>query len=324
MVASDCSCCDWRLWFNGEKGGTWLRGMYAVAVGVRSWSKCEIFTNLAPAPLQDFFPSDNPANRWATVSSDELAAWPISMTWGAIDYGKPATQQRMIQQYEQVIATPRVAEIDTSMLWMADLLIWSSRHCTSNFDREDPDVLACGRDQVFRDNTTCAGTWVENLYDLREKTFALENPEVCLPYEGGICRPTRQMHPDDILELGIDAGGAESWCPVIDGWSEEKFGFCLQRWRELTGGGGNLVLLNETGTPRECSGEFDNDENVLVPIPISSSPTMYAYNLLTHENTLDMLAETRAICDDDPELRCFLSGTKFPFLVMMLTSSRYR
>jgi hypothetical protein len=230
------------------------------------------------------------------------------MTWGAIDYASPSAQMRMIQQYEQVISTPRVAEIDTKLLWMADLLIWSSRHCTENFDRDDPEVLACGRDQVFSDGTTCSGTWVENTSNLREKIFSEDNPDICLAYEGGICRPSRQMHPDDLDEFGGDIDEATSWCPVMDSWSNEKLGFCLQRWRELTGGGGSLLLLNETGTSAGCSGEYHTDQSVLVPIPISSSPIMYAYDLLSHELTLEMLEETRAICDDDPESHCFLTG----------------
>jgi hypothetical protein len=244
------------------------------------------------------------------------------MNWGALDYADPDTQQRMIQQYEKVIDTTHVTEIDTKQLWIADFLVWTSRHCTSNFGRDDPEVFACGHDQVFeKDNTNCAGIWVENIYGLREKLFANDYPDICLPYEEGICRPTRQMHPDDLGDLGVTNSSAKSWCPVFNNWSDEKFGFCLRKWREITGGTGSLIFGNETGTPAACSGEFYTDEDVIVPIPISSSPSMYVYNLVTHEKTLKMLKETRAICDDDPMIHCWLTGMKsyfclFYFFVM--------
>jgi len=263
--------------------------------------------------LEDFIPEDNQANRWATVSSEELAAWPIQINWGPVDYAKPETQMRMLQQFEDVVATGHVAEIDTKMLWMANFLIWSSLHCTENFDREDLDVLECGHDQVFEDGSTCSGAWLANTYNLREKTFADDTSDVCSAFQGGICRPTSQMHTSDLAELGINANTGGSWCPVIDNWSDEKLGFCLRQWRRFGGGGGGLVLLNETGTSAGCAGEFYSDEAVRVPIPISSSPTMYAYDLLTHERTLEMLEETRALCDDDEELHCFLSGTPYDY-----------
>ena len=212
----------------------------------------------------------------------------------------------MIQQFEKVIESKYVSNTDTKQLWMANFLIWTTRHCSSNFDREEPDVLACGRDQVFSDNSTCSGFWVENKLGLREKTFASEDPDICFPYEDGICRPTGQMHPDDLE--GLNSTLVTSWCPVID-WSDEKFSFCLRKWREINGGGSSLVLLNETGTPAECDGEFYNDEEVLVPIPISSSPDIFVSGLETHEVTLDMIKETRMLCDDDDKIHCWLSGT---------------
>lgn len=282
--------------------------IWAIAIALIAVGSIGLTERRVGLGLEDFIPEDNQANRWATVSSTELAAWPIQVNWGPIDYANPETQMRMLQQFEDVVASTHVAEIDTKMVWMANLLVWSSRHCTSNFGRDNLGVLECGHDQVFEDGSTCSGSWVQNTYNLREKIFADGNSAVCSAFEGGICRPTSQMHPSDIAELGIDEDAAGSWCPVIENWSDEKLSFCLRQWRRFGGGGGGLVLLNETGTSTGCAGEYYSDESVQVPIPISSSPTMYAYDLVTHETTIEMLQETRALCDDDGEVRCFLSG----------------
>jgi len=264
--------------------------------------------------LEDFFPAENQASRWATVNSEELASWVIQMQWGKLDYANPDTQLRVIQQYENIINTTYVTELDTKQLWIANFLIWTSRHCTSNFGRDNPEVFECGRDEVFEDGSTCAGVWVENTYGLRDKLFKEDYPDLCLPYEHGICRPTRQMHEEDLADLGlVDSNDGKSWCPVVDNWSNEKFSFCLRRWRELTGGSGSLVLANRTGTPTECSGEYHTDEDVVVPIPISSSPNMYVSGLTSHETTLDMLEETRALCDDDPDIQCWLTGAPYDY-----------
>jgi hypothetical protein len=78
-----------------------------------------------------------------------------------------------------------------------------------------------------------------------------------------------------------------------------------------------LILEYETGTPAVCIGEYLNDEEVRVPIPYSVSPTMNSFGLYSHEITLDMIEETRAICDDDPDLHCWLTG-KFRLLLSVL------
>ena len=31
----------------------------------------------------------------------------------------------------------------------------------------------------------------------------------------------------------------------------------------------------------------------------------------SHDDTLEMIEETRAICDDDPELHCWMNGIPF-------------
>jgi hypothetical protein len=88
---------------------------------------------------------------------------------------------------------------------------------------------------------------------------------------------------------------------------------CLRKWREITGGSGRLVLEDDGGTPTECAGEFNKDETVLVPIPYSAGPTMFAFGLFSHEITLDMIEETRAVCDDDPEIHCWLTGIPYEY-----------
>jgi hypothetical protein len=229
------------------------------------------------------------------------------MNWGAIDYSKPDTQMRLIKQFEDVVATSNVGEVDTKRLWLADFALWTTYQCTENFDREIPENLECGHDQIFLDdNSTCAGTWKPNIYGLREKVFA--DLDTCVAFEGGICRPMKEMHPNDLEGVDVDTTSEELWCPVFEGWGEAKMSFCLRKWREITGGSGRLVLEDDGGTPTECAGEFNKDETVLVPIPYSAGPTMFAFGLFSHEITLDMIEETRAVCDDDPEIHCWLTG----------------
>jgi hypothetical protein len=228
------------------------------------------------------------------------------MNWGKVDYSNPNNQMRVIKQFEDVVGTAQVGEVDTKRLWLADFLAWTTHQCTGNFDREDPDSLECGHNQVYslEDNSTCTGTWKPNSFGLREKVFA--DLDTCVSFEGGICRPKSEMHPLDDFE---EDGEVESWCPVFEGWSDDKLQFCLGKWRGFTGGGGRLVLANSTGTPTECDGEFFDDETVVVPIPYSAGPTMFAFDLFSHEITIDMIEETRKFCDDDEEIHCWLEGT---------------
>mmetsp|Transcript_28268 Transcript_28268/g.65473 ORF Transcript_28268/g.65473 Transcript_28268/m.65473 type:complete len:693 (-) Transcript_28268:101-2179(-) len=267
--------------------------------------------------LEDFFPSFHQANVWATVRTEELASWSMGMSWGAIDYGKPESQMGMIRQFEEVVASPHVAEIDTKQLWMARFLIWTSRQCSTNFDRDDGDVLECGRDQIWpEDDSTCSGYWVYNSIGLREKAFS--DGVTCTPNEGGICRPTSQMHPQDLLDLGINPRNptnlTASWCPVFSGWSDEKFAFCLRRWSNFTGGGGGLLTVEDTATENPtCSGDYYSDSEIEVPIRLSQSPTMFALDLFSHDDTIDLIKETRVFCDDDESLHCWLSGIPYDY-----------
>jgi len=270
--------------------------------------------------LEDFFPSTNPAGTWATVRTESLASWSIGINWGALDYTDPTTQLKMIKQFEDVVATPHVAEVDTKRLWLADFLMWTTPHCEENFDRENFDILECGRDQIFDPSTnlTCSATWVSNDIGLREKTFQSIMDEVCYPHEGGICRPGKEMHPVDLISLGLDPTDPdsyqdESYCPTIDGWSDAQWQFCLVQWRNTTGyTGGRFILEEDLGSPiSDCQGSYNNDENFTWPIPFSSGPTMFAFDLFSHQDTLDMMEETRSICDDDEELHCWLTGIPF-------------
>ena len=244
------------------------------------------------------------------------------MNWGEVNYTDPNVQMRVIKQFEDVVATDRVAQVDTKRLWLADFLVWTSYQCTHNFDRLDADVLECGVDQVWPvDNSTCTGSWLPNDFELREKVIE-EDLNVCVAFEEGICRPTKQMPPMDLMNSGVDVTSTEDadsldtqvWCPVVQGWTDDKLQYCVSKWREITNGGsGKLIVVdgeNGMGTPYpECDGEYLSDETVAVPILFASSPTMYAYDLFTHEITIDVIEETRAICDDDPEIHCFMTGT---------------
>ena len=225
----------------------------------------------------------------------------------------------MIKQFEQIVAHPNVAQVDTKRLWIANLALWTTRMCDANVARTNPEIDRCGRGRIYPlDNSTCAGTWKTNTFGLRQKTFN-DGKGQCNPYEGGICRRYSKMHPADLMDLGIDPKNVSSatkhevWCPVFEGWSNDKLRFCLQQWRSLTGGGGNLVLEDAHGSQTQCEGEFYSDERVKVPIPYSSGPTMFSFDLTSHEITTRVIEETRAICDYDDEIHCWLTGVPYSY-----------
>ena len=171
---------------------------------------------------------------------------------------------------------------------------------------------------LFSDGSTCSGTWRRNTLGLRNKLF--NSDDTCQAYEMGVCRPTSQMHPDDLESLKanneytpiIDAN--ESWCPVFEGWSEDKLKFCLEKWRLYTGDKGDLLLAPNTATVYDgCEGEFLADDKILSPVKISSSPTMFGIRLFTHQDTVNLIQETRKICDEDDDVHCFMSGAPYQY-----------
>lgn len=238
----------------------------------------------------------------------------------------------MMKQYEDIVDTKYVTRKDTKWLWIASFNLWTTRHCQTNFNRDDPLVKECGSDQLFvgkgdeeDTNTACAGTWVENTIGLKERTFTSLDSTECSPYRDGICRPGTEMFAEDLD--AINGVTTKSYCPVFEGWSEPKLKFCLQKWREFTGGSGGLLVEEGTATPfvnddETCpggSGEFIPDDEVQSPIPISNSPTLYANKLFTHEDTVEMIKETRAICDKNEKIHCFMAGIPFDFWEQYLT-----
>lgn len=268
--------------------------------------------------LEDFFPEGTQVFKWADIRTKELSTWPINMNWGPIDYADPDTQMRMISQFERVVASDFIAEVDTGKLWISGLALWTTRLCESSVTSIDASQTLCGRDQIYpADGSTCSGTWKPNTYNLKTRSIDSPNSK-CTPFQGGICRLTSDMHPLDLLELGAQAQSTDEVCPVFEGWSDEKLAYCVQTWREITGGGGNLV--DETDpTPSSCAGEYLNDAEIQVPIPFSQGPTMFAYGLTSHDVTIDMIEETRAICDDDDVTKCFLTGIPYNFWEQYIT-----
>jgi len=261
--------------------------------------------------LEDFYPDHHQAKVWATKRTEALASWSIGINWGALDYDSSETQMKMIKQFEDVVETPHVAQVDTKRLWMADFLIWTTRQCEENFEKSS-DAGNCGRDKFHEASQSyCAGTWVENVYGLKEKIF--QDPlGSCEPYEGGICRPGTEMHDEDMNDLNLAESGV--YCPVVDGWSDDKWQFCMMQWRNSTGfSGGRFILDDDQGSPTSCSGEYNKDEQLRWPLPFSSGPTMFSFDLFSHELTLDMMHETRTVCDEDEELHCWMTGIPFDY-----------
>lgn len=265
--------------------------------------------------LEEFFPSDNPASVWASTRTQELASWNIGIRWGAIDYTDPRVQMKMMQQFEKVIESDKVSETDTDQLWMGSFLLWSSRLCDSNLVKDDFMQKKCGRDKMFKDGSVCSATWIENTLGLREHFLADADDLKCYNFSGGICRKPKNLHRLDLEELQIDPilNQDVSYCPVIDSWSDEKWQFCLKEWRTVTGGNAGLILEQAKGSPKECSGEYENDQDIVWPIPISTGPTMYASDLFSHADTIDLIEETRAVCDNDKEIHCWLTGIPFDY-----------
>mmetsp|Transcript_5416 Transcript_5416/g.7833 ORF Transcript_5416/g.7833 Transcript_5416/m.7833 type:complete len:1444 (-) Transcript_5416:63-4394(-) len=268
--------------------------------------------------LQDFFPSSSQAQTWAKETTQTIGSWSIALNWGAADYNDPDTQLFIMRQMEQVIETPHVVETDTIRLWLANFNVWTTRQCQANFDRSDANVLECGQDQVFPlDNSRCTGKWMRNTYNAREKIFA--EKDKCLIFEGGVCRPSLQMHPEDLRDLGIDPENLgnetySSWCPVFEGFTDAKLQFCLTRWHNFTGGGGNLIKVDNTKTPYSvCEGEFNDDADIVTPILLSEGPLMFAYDLKSDQDYLDMIKETRQFCDDVDRVQCWITGIPYNY-----------
>ena len=183
-------------------------------------------------------------------------------------------QMKMLKQFEDVVDSPHVSDIEeTKRLWLADFIMWTTKHCGENFAKQNADQRECGADMTFSDGSTCTGEWLRNTIGLSNKDFFIDGKDECKPLEGGICRPVSHMHYEDLAALqanglydpSIDDDDT-SYCPVFRSGTTEKLKFCVERWREMTGGGGNLVL--EDGTDSEsstCPGEFLTDARSQAP-----------------------------------------------------------
>jgi hypothetical protein len=225
---------------------------------------------------------------------------------------------KVIKQFEDVVQTSFVADVDTKQLWLSDLLLWSSRHCTENFSREDFNVRKCGLDVIAPDGTACSASWTDNKFRLRVQNFKDTNEDQCEPFSGGICRPFSRMHPDDIENLPNQSAFNDTsvLCPVISDWDDDKWQFCLLQWRNLTGStAGRLSVVGEHGSPTECSGEYNNDQEIVWPIPFANAPLLFVYGLYSHQDTLELMEQTRSICDDDKEVHCWMTGAFAAHLV---------
>lgn len=223
-----------------------------------------------------------------------------------------------MKQFEDVVNSPHVAEIETKKLWLADFIMWTTKHCDENLAKKNRDQKECGMDMIYApDGTTCTGEWVPNTIGLRDKSFWIDGKEECKPMEEGICRPVSQMHYEDLADLqakGMYEPAVNSYCPVFRSSSPEKLKFCVEKWREMTGGGGNLEVVEGTDSKHPtCAGEYLTDGSIKSPIPISQGPVMFGKHLYQHEDTMDLIDETRAFCDDDPDMHCWMTGIPYDY-----------
>lgn len=67
------------------------------------------------------------------------------------------------------------------------------------------------------------------------------------------------------------------------------------------------------GSPTDCEGFYNSDQNFSWPIQYATGPLMFANDLFTHQDTLDLIRQTRAACDDDEELHCWLTGVPYSY-----------
>lgn len=284
-----------------------------VLVGVASWGVTKRQIGLG---LEDFFPKQKPGSKWARFRADEAASWPVEMYWGKTDWGQPDNQMELIKTFEDVIATPHMAHVDTEQLWMAKFLIWTSKHCKSNFDRLQFEDWSCGADQYFEpEKSYCTGEWAVNKFNLKEKAIVDLYDDTCITDHGGICRRGAEMFTEDIKHLNLDFEASKnvSFCPVVKGWSDKKWAFCLRQWRNKTDSDdGGLRVVHGTATPKGC-GEYHKDEEVIYPIPFSKGPLMFAYDLNTHDLTLEMIKQARAKCDSVNSIHCWMGGIPFDY-----------
>jgi hypothetical protein len=73
--------------------------------------------------IEDFLPADHQGHSWASARADILGSWVVTMNWPDINYADSNVQMRMIQQFERVIDTPHIEEVDTRMLWIAGMFL---------------------------------------------------------------------------------------------------------------------------------------------------------------------------------------------------------
>ena len=80
-----------------------------------------------------------------------------------------------------------------------------------------------------------------------------------------------------------------------------------------------MVLIEGTDSESAtCPGETVPDGEIQSPIPLSQGPIMFGRNLFSHEETVALIEETRAFCDDDPEIHCWLSGIPYDYFEQYL------
>lgn len=151
------------------------------------------------------------------------------------------------------------------------------------------------------------------------------------------------MHLEDLQDLGLTYELAEGlvFCPVVDGWSDDKWVYCLGQWQALTGGGSNLLTEPGETVENTCGMTVEQVGKISWPIPYSKSPTLFSHSMFTHDDTLgmciagccscfvlfssfsfspvfgmpraEMMRDTRRLCDDLDDIHCWLSGIPFDY-----------
>jgi hypothetical protein len=113
------------------------------------------------------------------------------------------------------------------------------------------------------------------------------------------------MHQGDLAVLGLTSSDdqGKSFCPVIDDWSNSKWEFCMQQWHSIT---------DQNSRTHPCTeGDFNVDEKLVWPIKHSDSPAVHSFGQFSNDGIVELLEMTRSICDDDPDIHCWMSGVSF-------------
>jgi len=254
--------------------------------------------------LEDFYPSDSQGGMYTKYRQMYFPNWPMTVNWGPVDYHTADVQMYMVKQFEAVGDTSHAVAASALSVWTASFATWginetitqatgaylySSGHPCSASNPATSGV--CGADYP---SDGCIASWVPNKYNLRLVSSSTT----------GYC-----------YDMATVIGGPYStgeYCPVMVFSTQAEMATCLAHWAN--------TRMDATASPG-----YNQETDLLTPqTPIKYSYSTGGLNLygdgLTDANEYVKLIErTRAVCDDDETLHCWMSGIAFDYWEQYLT-----